>query len=183
MAEIQRTIVLGEGSDVSSLDKDMDVVFEALNQGMDPTSLPPGKLTADKFFITSPGTGSTGFRMGSGGQVGAGQVGIFLLGVNGPNQSSAGLGSGQYYILTPYADFFIDPTGSAGGPLTINNIYTGNTAWTGLGLILPSVFFRNSANAAPQEFQVMCAVHNIDSVAHYIYCSVNVSIINTQASA
>lgn len=180
MAEIQRTIVLGKGSSTSSLDQDMDTVFEALNQGMDPTALPPGKVTADKLNISSASTGPTGFRVGTGGQIPAGGVGAFALGINGNNSADQGPANGQFYIASLYGDIFVDPTGSGG--VTISNIYTGNTVWNGLSLLLPSFYLRNSANPSPQLLQIVCGVHNFDSVAHWVYCTMTALIVNTPTS-
>lgn len=180
MAELQRTVILGDDAQ-SAISQDMDVVFEALNGGTDPASLPNGKLTADKMLITTPGSGGAGFRVGPSGTLPAGGVGVLLIGLVGPN-GATGPSSGQFYVMTPYLDFFVDPTGSAGGPITISNIYTGNTAWTGSGgVILPTYYLRDSSSTGiPQIFQFLVAVHNVDTVAHYVYASFNFALINTQ---
>jgi hypothetical protein len=161
--------------------RDIETVFQELNKGLDPSTIPQGRITSDKLAITISGTGSTGYLVNST-SIAAGAVGWLNFGVT-TNNLGAGVGNGNYFPITPYYEIFVDPTGS--GPLTIANIYSGNNPDpSGNIKFMGECRIRASASTIiPQMFQALIKVHNTDTVAHNYYVVVNFEIVNSQATA
>lgn len=169
-------------SEVTLLNTDVGVLFDELNKGLDPSQLPQGKVTLDKLRLTNPGTGSNAFSMDQTPvQVPAGAQRSLSIDVASPI-ANVGLASTQYFPASVYADFFVDPTGA--GPAFFTNIYAANTPGMGTAKIMTSAYLANHSNTLnPQSlFVVTVQVYNFDSVAHWVYVSMNVAVINTQSS-
>lgn len=182
---IERTNAYAGETEMELVNADVGVLFDEINKGLDPTTLPQGKITLDKLRTTTPNSGTTAYLVGlSTGptQIPAGGVQLINISYNSP-VSGVGLNSGQYYPVTPYLDFFVDPAGSGGSSIT--NAYA-NSTWNATGVpgakILPTSYLNNSSTGGVQLFILTIAVYNFDSVAHWVYVSVSSEVINTQAS-
>ena len=180
---IQRTIAYSGESEVQTLSDDVSAIIDELNKGLDPSTLPPGKLTLDKLRITAPGTGTNGYSMDQTPlQIPAGAQRTLSFGFNSP-VAGVGLSSGQYFPASVYADFYVDPVGA--GSATFANINSTNSPGIGTAKIVGNAYLANSVNTVTypnQIFQVNVQAYNFDTVAHWVYVSVNVCVVNTQSS-
>ncbi len=104
MAIINKSTAYAGESDLQLVRKDLDTVIDEFNKGIDPTTIPQGKITADKFRIR----GVPNFA-GYLGTVANNSWGNLLLGINTATGSTSGRLS--ELISSFYIDWYVSPSG------------------------------------------------------------------------
>lgn len=181
---IERATNLGTDSSVDLLHRDMGVVFDELNKGVDVSQIGYKAITADKMRLLKGTIANLGF-----GTVAAGSFSQpFLISVT----SSGGTYEGSVYLQTPYLDLWADPSDTVNlYNNTVSYPYSPIAAGGGVGgggsldnrdKLKINLYIRNSTNAsvAGQIAQYVLQLYNGDSVSHTYYGAFSLVILGTQ---
>lgn len=174
----ERTTAYNGETHVETIDKDVGILFDEVNKGLDPNLLPPNSITSDRMRFTLAGTGSTGYLMG-GVQTPISGTSSTVFNVQ-TILTNLGVSAGQYYDLTPYFDIFVDPIGSSGSNFTLPSLYAANNPTKGGSFMVNSYFSTSSSNITPEMYEVIFTIHNFDASAHYYYLVFNIYTLNSQ---
>lgn len=180
---LQRLTPFQGESPVDMHETEISNIMDELNRGVDPSTIAPKGITADKLRILHGGLTKIAF-----GSVAAGTMSkacVISITSNGAYYEGN-------YLQTVTHDWFVDPAdttnlyNNTGYPTSSFDASVGLGGGSSLALeadrIIPICFIRNSINTATanQVSQVVMQVYNAGASSHIIYATFNIVLLATQ---